>query len=136
MTCSYADCRVPPERHDECAAKSISKCWGKLEHQHVPKRSQTPRDERECPVMLCSGHHGGMDCSGRYEGLRLRDGIENLANGRRIYIIWDRADSPESLDPLVEIELSDTGGGDPPSGAKITTDGGPSSPPPMPGSSE
>lgn len=115
--CTFKDCRVPPSRHNSCAAKGLGKCWGGLEHQHVPKRSQTPRDKRECPVRLCSGHHGGMTASGRYEGTRLADRIRECrawgdggATDRRRYEIYSRDDGSV----LVSILLgdSDMGGGD------------------------
>ena len=61
--------------------------------------------------MLCAGHHDAIDNGVRYEGLRLQDGIDVQANGRRVYIIWNRDDGPESLDPLVQI-LLEVGDGD------------------------
>ena len=93
--CTYVDCRVPPERHDHCAAEGLGKCWGVLEHQHVPKRSQTPRDERECPVRLCQGHHGAIDNGGKYEGFRMEDKISEWdgdSGPRRMYQIVNRKD--------------------------------------------
>ncbi|KKL10321.1 hypothetical protein LCGC14_2557000 [marine sediment metagenome] len=102
--CTYADCRVPPERHNECAAAPISKCWGRLGHQHVPKRSQTPRDERECPAMLCLGHSDNIDNGTRYEGLRLSNRISHWdgdSGPKDYYLIEDR----DTGEILLELEV-------------------------------
>ena len=103
MTCDYADCRVPPSRHNVCAAKDISPCWQlhitHLGHQHTPKRSQ---GGKECWVMLCAGHHDCIDNGTRYEGLRLSDHIVNWSDGRRTYQIRSRDGDKEVL---VELEL-------------------------------
>ena len=100
--CDYLDCRVPPERHDECAAAPISMCWGwPLQHQHVKKRSA---GGKACEVMLCPAHHQQLDAGHRYEGLRASNHIVERENGRRTYQIRSREGDKEVL---VEIELSD-----------------------------
>ena len=85
--CYDRDCFVPDDRHNVCAAVGIGKCYGSLEHQHIPRRSQGGRKAR---VMLCRDHHGAIDGGGRYEGLR----IDNVLV--EIYRISDR-DSGEVL---------------------------------------
>ena len=136
MTCDYADCYVPPSRHHECAAKGLGKCWGRLEHQHCPRRSQTPRAERQVPVLLCSGHHHAVDQGARYEGLRIADRIQEskdwgVEKRRKRYEIYDRG----SGDILVSIPLAalDMGGGETGVGATLA---GPLTPPSVPGASE
>lgn len=101
--CTYAECFVPPERHDECAAAGITKCWGVLEHQHVPKRSQ---GGKECHVMLCAAHHDNIDNGTRYEGLRLGDAIQTV-NGKAFYRIFDRDKHNLKGHALVWIEIGD-----------------------------
>ena len=107
MTCTYKDCRVPDYRHGSCAAKGISPCWpqfGTLHHQHTPKRSQTPRDERQCHAMLCPGHHDSIDNGTRYEGLRLSNRISKWDgdSGEKTYYVIEDRDTDEVL---LKIEL-------------------------------
>ena len=139
--CTYADCRVPHERHDICAAKGLSACWGnRLEHQHTPKRS---RGGRDCWVRLCPGHHGDIDGGGRREGLRIADrihdfrewGEERSGPPHRMYEIYER----ETGDILKSIRLEepDTEGGDHQSSNLVNDEAEvPSSPPSVPGTSE
>ena len=105
--CTYADCHVPPERHDSCAAKDISPCWpgiaaftGALQHQHTPKRSQ---GGKECHVMLCAGHHDNIDNGTRYEGLRLSNRISHGDSGPRDYLIEDR----DTGEVLLKLEVKE-----------------------------
>ena len=106
MTCDYSDCRVPDSRHNECAAKGLGKCWGRLGHQHTPRRSRTPRDKRQCHVMLCDGHVTAIDGGHRYEGLRIADRVREskdwgVEKRRKMYEIYQR----DSGDVLVSIPL-------------------------------
>ncbi len=146
--CTYADCRVPHERHNECAAKEISACWGwPLEHQHTPKRS---RGGRDCWVRLCPGHHGDIDGGARRNGLRIEDalvygeGDGNISGGEgphggnppTSYIIVDR-DTKKIL-RKIPLEEPDTEGGDSHEALVNSKEAlcGPSSPPSVPGTSE
>ena len=96
--CDYAQCYVPPSRHDSCAATGIGPdCWGDLGHQHTPKRSH---GGKACHVMLCEGHADMIDNGMRTGGIRLKDAIANDF-GRESYIIWDR----DSMDILVSVPL-------------------------------
>ena len=102
MSCTFVDCQVPEDRHSECAAARISKCWGRLEHQHEPRRS---RGGRSCPVLLCSAHHGSCDSGLRYQGRRLGNRIDTEPGdplSERTYVIYDR-DTSEVLE-RVELE--------------------------------
>ncbi len=101
VSCSYKDCRVPPERHFACAASAVSKCWSPmpgvvLQHQHVPKRSQ---GGKRCHVMLCAGHHDNIDNGTRYEGLRLSNRITHWDGdgGEKWYYVIEDRDTDEVL---------------------------------------
>lgn len=100
--CEYTECYVPPERHEICAARLISRCWGQLEHQHCPKKSQ---GGRRAEARLCSAHHGSCDNGLRYQGRRLGNRIDTEPGeplSERTYVIYDR-DTSEVLE-RVELE--------------------------------
>ena len=146
--CTYADCRVPHERHGKCAAQGLGKCWdgvfssaiGVLQHQHVPKRSQ---GGKECPVMLCAGHHDAIDNGVRYEGLRIADRVHDVIawgggrdQARRIYEIYLRGDG--SVLRSILLEEPDAEGGEHQSSNLVNDEATevPSSPPSVPGTSD
>ena len=90
LSCDYAQCMVPPERHEICAAKGLGPaCWGVLGHQHTPKRS---RGGKACWVNLCEGHADMIDNGVRTAGVRLEDEVlQHIeADEPYVYIIRDR----------------------------------------------
>jgi hypothetical protein len=127
-TCENAECYVPPERHDSCAAGGITPCYGMLGHQHVPKRSQ---GGKRAVVMLCQAHHDCIDNGTKYEGKRLMNDVKD-----GVYRIWERGEGVALVRmPLREIpapseeylewatERFDMTGPPPPAGLSVGTSG-------------
>ena len=100
LPCTFIECYVSEERH-RCAARVISRCWGRDEHQHVPKKSQ---GGKRAEAILCSGHHGSADSGHRYNGRRLGNRIDTEPGdplSQRTYVIFDR----DTSEVLVREEL-------------------------------
>lgn len=88
FVCPNADCSLSEEDHGYCAANNITDCWGDLQHQHWPKRSQ---GGKTIVSLLCAGHHDCIDNGTQYEGARLANDVRD-----GVYHIYDR-DTEEVL---------------------------------------